>query len=124
LPEIAFIICSKRHHTRFFPRDHPSTDFGGKGNCWPGLVVDSGSRMFTPFPVQLVCNRTWWTRPRLLSSSLCGFLSSVSKGTPRKWDILHVNLYQLKKLSASRPTHFTILSDPRPPMDLYVDCIF
>lgn len=58
LPEIAFIICSKRHHTRFFPRDHPSTDFGGKGNCWPGLVVDSGSRMFTPFPVQLVSNRT------------------------------------------------------------------
>ncbi|KAJ7929263.1 Piwi domain-containing protein, partial [Mycena leptocephala] len=82
LPEIAFIICSKRHHTRFFPRDHPSTDFGGKGNCWPGLVVDSGSRFSHPHYVD--------------------FYLQSQKGLQ----------------GTSRPTHFTILSDPRPPMDL------
>ncbi|KAI0345055.1 Piwi-domain-containing protein [Trametopsis cervina] len=39
LPKIAFIVVGKRHHVRFFPKDRFSGD--NKGNCRPGLVVDS-----------------------------------------------------------------------------------
>ncbi|KAJ7787534.1 Piwi domain-containing protein [Mycena leptocephala] len=88
LPEIAFIICSKRHHTRFFPRDHPSTDFGGKGNCWPGLVVDSGSRFSHPhyvdFYLQSQKGLQGMTRPPMdllqsLTYTLCHCYSRATK---------------------------------------------
>ncbi|KAI0818690.1 Piwi domain-containing protein [Irpex lacteus] len=38
-PQIVFIVVGKRHHVRFFPVDRSSGD--SKGNCNPGLVVDT-----------------------------------------------------------------------------------
>ncbi|KAJ7445736.1 Piwi domain-containing protein, partial [Mycena galericulata] len=46
IPDVAFVVCGKRHHTRFFPRDRGSSD--SKGNCLPGLVVDSDSGFSHP----------------------------------------------------------------------------
>ncbi|KAI9733019.1 MAG: hypothetical protein M1834_003564 [Cirrosporium novae-zelandiae] len=37
-PKITIIICSKRHHTRFFPTAAPDAD--KNGNCHNGTVVD------------------------------------------------------------------------------------
>ncbi|RDX94874.1 Protein argonaute 5, partial [Mucuna pruriens] len=42
LPPVTFVVVQKRHHTRFFPRDHGSRDQTDKsGNIMPGTVVDT-----------------------------------------------------------------------------------
>ncbi|RAL67729.1 hypothetical protein DID88_008463 [Monilinia fructigena] len=38
LPRISIIICGKRHHTRFYPKDTNSAD--SKSNCPAGTIVD------------------------------------------------------------------------------------
>ena len=38
LPRISIVVCGKRHHTRFYPKDTDSTD--SKSNCPAGTVVD------------------------------------------------------------------------------------
>ncbi|KAK7023929.1 protein argonaute-2 [Favolaschia claudopus] len=81
-PKIVFVVCGKRHHVRFIPRDEPSKDRQGNNNCFPGLVVDSASGFSHPH---------------------------------------HVDFYlqsQQGLQGTSRPTHYTILSKIRPPMDL------
>ncbi|CCD51625.1 similar to RNA interference and gene silencing protein (Qde2) [Botrytis cinerea T4] len=40
LPRISIIVCGKRHHTRFYPKDTDSAD--SKSNCPAGTVVDRG----------------------------------------------------------------------------------
>ncbi|KAB8299992.1 hypothetical protein EYC80_000233 [Monilinia laxa] len=40
LPKISIIICGKRHHTRFYPKDTNSAD--SKSNCPAGTIVDRG----------------------------------------------------------------------------------
>ncbi|KAG4034145.1 hypothetical protein MFRU_003g01200 [Monilinia fructicola] len=40
LPRISIIICGKRHHTRFYPKDTNSAD--SKSNCPAGTIVDRG----------------------------------------------------------------------------------
>ncbi|KZV92185.1 Piwi-domain-containing protein [Exidia glandulosa HHB12029] len=40
MPNVTFVVVSKRHHQRFFPRDRDATD--RKGNCLPGSVFDKG----------------------------------------------------------------------------------
>lgn len=40
LPKISIIVCGKRHHTRFYPKDAESTD--SKSNCPAGTIVDRG----------------------------------------------------------------------------------
>ncbi|KAF7874945.1 hypothetical protein EAF04_002119 [Stromatinia cepivora] len=40
LPRISIIVCGKRHHTRFYPKDTESAD--SKSNCPAGTVVDRG----------------------------------------------------------------------------------
>lgn len=40
LPRISIIVCGKRHHTRFYPKDNDSVD--KKSNCPAGTVVDRG----------------------------------------------------------------------------------
>ncbi|KAI9649033.1 hypothetical protein NHQ30_001600 [Ciborinia camelliae] len=40
LPKISIIVCGKRHHTRFYPKDTESAD--SKSNCPAGTVVDRG----------------------------------------------------------------------------------
>lgn len=40
-PKLAFIVCSKRHHVRFFATKDGDTD-GRTGNLPPGTVVDNG----------------------------------------------------------------------------------
>ena len=37
-PKITVTICSKRHHTRFFPVDRNAQD--RNGNCLPGTIVE------------------------------------------------------------------------------------
>lgn len=39
-PNLAAIIVTKRHHTRFYPIHESETDQFGKGNCRPGTCVD------------------------------------------------------------------------------------
>ena len=39
-PQLAIVICGKRHHTRFYPTDQSGAD--NKGNPLPGTVVDQG----------------------------------------------------------------------------------
>ncbi|KAF2220482.1 Piwi domain-containing protein [Elsinoe ampelina] len=51
-PQMAIIVVTKRHHTRFYPTKREDMDTSGKdkktnvmmttGNCKPGLVVDRG----------------------------------------------------------------------------------
>lgn len=37
-PKITVTICSKRHHTRFFPVDKHAQD--RNGNCVPGTIIE------------------------------------------------------------------------------------
>lgn len=37
-PKITVTICSKRHHSRFFPVDRANQD--RNGNCFPGTIVE------------------------------------------------------------------------------------
>ena len=39
-PKLTIVICGKRHHSRFFPPDHPNAS--DNGNTLPGTVVDRG----------------------------------------------------------------------------------
>ncbi|KAJ7261360.1 Piwi domain-containing protein [Mycena haematopus] len=85
-PHVAFIICGKRHHTKFFPRDYTSTDTNGKQNCFAGLVVDSGNEPGRGF-----------SHPHYVD-----FYLQSQQGLQ----------------GTSRPTHFTVLSENPPGMDL------
>ncbi|KAF7359355.1 Protein argonaute-2 [Mycena sanguinolenta] len=80
VPNVAFIVCGKKHHTKFFPRDHSSTDTAGKHNCYAGLVVDRD-----------------FSHPHYVD-----FYLQSQQGLQ----------------GTSRPTHFTILSETRPSMNL------
>ncbi|KAJ6500471.1 Piwi domain-containing protein [Mycena sanguinolenta] len=79
-PKVVFIICGKRHHTRFFPRDHASTDRAGNYNAYAGLVVDRG-----------------FSHPHYVD-----FYLQSQQGLQ----------------GTSRPTHFTILSENKPSINL------
>jgi eukaryotic translation initiation factor 2C len=51
--KITAVVCTKRHHTRFYPKD-PSDSQGRPGNCKPGTLVDRSitSPYFTDFYLQ------------------------------------------------------------------------
>jgi len=38
-PKLTYVLCNKRHHTRFFAKDRAEAD--KNGNCLPGTVIDT-----------------------------------------------------------------------------------
>ena len=39
-PKLTIVVCGKRHHSRFYPPDHPNAS--ENGNTLPGTVLDKG----------------------------------------------------------------------------------
>ena len=39
-PLLTIVVCGKRHHSRFYPPDHPNAS--ENGNTLPGTVLDKG----------------------------------------------------------------------------------
>jgi len=53
-PKLTAVVCTKRHHTRFYPTQPADMQSNGQDNCKPGTLVDQSvtSPYFTDFYLQ------------------------------------------------------------------------
>jgi eukaryotic translation initiation factor 2C len=87
-PSITFIIVGKKHHVRFFPKD--ARDADKSGNCPPGMVVDQD--IVSPIDYDFYLQ----SHGGLLGSEL---------------EIHFYNNVVIMSLSASRPSHYSVIED-------------
>lgn len=53
-PKLTAVVCTKRHHTRFYPTKPADMQINGQNNCKPGTLVEQSvtSPYFTDFYLQ------------------------------------------------------------------------